>query len=346
MILYSNKKIEVKNMKNIEEKIEKAIALITEEEKLKKQVKVDKLFNSIYPFTTENIKGYLKDYQVKNERILTVGASGDHLLNLLLLGANTIDYFDVNPFTEVFIELKIAAVKALDEEEFIDYFSSSDWTRNNPCMHFKQYQKISPFLKEECRLFWDTLYLELGGEEIRFSKLFDRDEPSSRLLKEINLYLEKENYSKLKAILLKNQYHLHFYEKNLKDLKEVLNKKYKMIILSNIAKYLRFMYDTKNQELKEQAYYLRRFKQTIEGLFSYLEESGILFIAYLYDLNVNESSLYPIYNTKLRKRYFPKSVYQLQEFEGINQIKYRYQDEEKDAVLIYKKIAYNKKEIS
>ncbi len=322
----------------MEEKIEKAMALITEDEALGNRLKTYKRFNSIYPFTTENIKGYLQDYQVKNERILTVGASGDHILNLLLLGANHIDYFDVNPFTEVYIELKLAAVKALDEDEFIDYFSSSDWIRNNPYMHFKQYQKISPFLKEECRLFWDSLYLEFSGEEIRFSKLFDRDEPSSRILNEINVYLEKENYYKLKDILLKNQYQLHFYERNLKDLKYDLNKTYKMILLSNIAKYLNFMYDSKNQELKDEAYYLRKFKQTIEELLPYLEESGSLFLAYFYDSKIKESLLYPIYNTKLRNSYFPESTYQIKEFLGINQIKYGYQDEEKDAVLIYKKI--------
>lgn len=50
-------------------------------------------------------------------------------------------------------------------------------------------------------------------------------------------------------------------------------------------------------------------------------------------------------NTKLRNRYFPEVTYQMKEFEGVNQIKYGYQDEEKDAVLIYKKIQYNKKEI-
>ncbi len=43
-------------------------------------------------------------------------------------------------------------------------------------------------------------------------------------------------------------------------------------------------------------------------------------------------------NTKLRNRYFPEVTYQMKEFEGVNQIKYGYQDEEKDAVLIYKKI--------
>ncbi len=325
-------------MENMEEKIEKAMVLITEDEALGSRLKTYKRFNNIYPFTTENIKGYLKDCQVKNERILTVGASGDHILNLLLLGANNIDYFDVNPFTEMYIELKLAALKALDYDEFIDYFSSSDWARRYPYMHFKQYQKISPFLMEKNRLFWDSLYLEFSGEEIRFSKLFNKDEPPSRVLKEINGYLEKENYYKLKAILLKNQYQLHFYERNLKDLKYHLHKTYKMILLSNIAKYLHFMYNTKNQKLKDDAYYLRKFKQTIEELFPYLEESGTLFLAYFYDSKINKSVMYPIYNMELRNRYFPESTYQIKEFEGVNQIKYGYQVEENDAVLIYKKI--------
>ena len=58
-------------------------------------------FYKIYPFTTENLNAYLTKYDFTNKRVLTVGSSGDQILNTFLMGAKDITVFDINPFTSI-----------------------------------------------------------------------------------------------------------------------------------------------------------------------------------------------------------------------------------------------------
>ncbi len=327
-------------MKSIASKIEKAMVKIAEDEKYEKKLEVSQKFTRIYPFTTENIKGYLEQYDFTNQTVLTVGASGDHILNLILLGATKIDYFDINPFTEFYIELKLAAVKALEYEEFEEYFFYNNWAHfsTQKCMDIKLYQKISFYLPSHIRTFWDSLYLEFSGEEILYSKLFEANELPSDVIKEINPYLNRKQFYRLKEKLLQNKYKLHFYEGNLKDLPSKLKKKYHAIILSNVAKYLQNMYDKDIKKLyKTSSTYVKLFKNTIKQLLQYVQKEGIIFVAYLYDTErcKGKHILYPIYDIDLREKYFPYPEYQMEEFVGIEQLKYDYQ--ENDAVLVYKK---------
>ena len=56
-------------------------------------------FNSlskIYSFTTENISGYFEQLQFTNKDVLTVAASGDHIINSFYKGAKTAIGFDIN----------------------------------------------------------------------------------------------------------------------------------------------------------------------------------------------------------------------------------------------------------
>ena len=56
-------------------------------------------YSSIYTFTTENLGGYIKKLNLKNKKVLTVTASLDHMLNLVLNGVKEIDNFDINKNT-------------------------------------------------------------------------------------------------------------------------------------------------------------------------------------------------------------------------------------------------------
>lgn len=330
----------------LEEKIEKAVIKIIETEiengdfptnrSLLQKLKLTNQFTRIYPFTTENIKGYLEQYDLTDQKVLTVGASGDHILNLILLGATKIDYFDINPFTEFFVELKIAAVKALEYVEFLQYFCADDWDKID-CFNSRAYRKISPHLKGDTRTFWDSLYLEFTGRKIRFSNLFSRDESPSRILADINPYLEKEKYYQLKKQLLQNQYQLHFYEENLKDLPRKLKKSYDKILLSNIGKNLYYMYNG-DIELDSTEFYLKEFQNNIFKLSSHVVDGGIIFVVYLYHTkkdDVIENKYYIVYDTYAREKYFPTTQYQLVDFMGVGNFKYN--NQEKDSVLIYQK---------
>ncbi len=167
---------------------------------------VEDQFTSIYPFTTENIKGYLDLMDVSNKDILTVGASGDQTLNLLVKGAKDVDYFDTNPFTKMYFNLKWAAIKALDLEEYLEFFCI-DAFPNNPnisasAFNIDTYYKIVPYLDKVTHNFWDKLYLKQTGIAIRKSPLFSNDEESVLVLPKINDYLNKEEFENLKNILI------------------------------------------------------------------------------------------------------------------------------------------------
>lgn len=86
-------------------------------EKAKKQVSnpnYDETFNKIYPGTTENIKGYIDFFDLKNKSLLTVGSSSDQVLNACFNGCYDITLIDINPFTKEFFHLKKAAIERLD----------------------------------------------------------------------------------------------------------------------------------------------------------------------------------------------------------------------------------------
>ena len=74
--------------------------------------------DKIYPFTTENIKGYLGKLGPKDKTILTVGSSGDQAFNSLLLGAKEVTVFDVSYYAESFINDKIEMILKYPREEF------------------------------------------------------------------------------------------------------------------------------------------------------------------------------------------------------------------------------------
>lgn len=38
-------------------------------------------FQILYPFTTENISGYINNFDLSNKTLLTVGSSGDQIIN-------------------------------------------------------------------------------------------------------------------------------------------------------------------------------------------------------------------------------------------------------------------------
>ena len=87
-------------------------------------------FNKVYPFTTENIAGYM-DMDLTGKKIITVTGSGDHIINAILKGCNDITTFDINPLTKEFMELKLEKIKELSLEEYLEFFSNLDKDKYN-----------------------------------------------------------------------------------------------------------------------------------------------------------------------------------------------------------------------
>ena len=115
-------------------------------------------FNSlsqIYSFTTENIAGYFEYLDFTNKNILTVAASGDHIINAFYKGAKQVYGFDINYLAWYHFILKYTAIKVLSYEEFMQMFVSDNLD------NLSIYAKLRKYLPDEVKYFFDKL-ISLG----------------------------------------------------------------------------------------------------------------------------------------------------------------------------------------
>ena len=221
-------------------------------------------FNSIYPFTSENIAGYMKDLDLTGKKVITVTGSTDHILNAILLGATEITTFDINPLTKPYMDLKISALKNLSYEDFIKLLLFE----SNMNLDYSIISSLD--MSNESKMFWleQLSKFNNSGIELRNSSLFNTKyfNPNSKLWQ--NLYLEKSRYNLLKQQL--KDVNISFINTSLKDLK--IDEHFDYMFLSNISDYLSLMYSC--DTLKKYRDLLIKFQKRID----------IIYFAYLYDI--------------------------------------------------------------
>ena len=221
-------------------------------------------FNSIYPFTSENIAGYMKDLDLTGKKVVTVTGSTDHILNAILLGATEITTFDINPLTKPYMDLKISALKNLSYEDFIKLLLFE----SNINLDYSIISSLD--MSDESKMFWleQLSKFDNNGIELRNSSLFNTKyfNPNSKLWQ--NLYLEKNKYNLLKQQL--KDVNITFINTSLKDLKFDGNFDY--MFLSNISDYLSLMY---NSDV------LRKYRDL---LYEFQKRVDTIYFAYLYDI--------------------------------------------------------------
>ena len=61
-------------------------------------------------------------FDLKDKSLLTVGSSGDQVINASLKNCKDITVLDINPFTKYYFNLKKAAILTLKYEEFCKFF--------------------------------------------------------------------------------------------------------------------------------------------------------------------------------------------------------------------------------
>ena len=262
---------------------------IQKADKLIKFNDYDNEFDKIYPFTTENISGYINKFALKNKSLLTLGSSGDQAINAYLKGAKDITLLDINPFTRYYYFLKVAAINTISKNEFYDFFKyyghPTTFKSNESAFNIETYQK----LKSELRrldyisyLFWDDLFYEHEPLEIR-KQLFKDDEDRTDVDSHFNLYLSSDDiYNNMKYILCKNV--PTFVNEDINSLKH--NKKYDNIWLSNVAR----IYDS-----------IDGIYEMTKTMYDLLDDEGKMLIAYLFDYRKNEKyqkDWYVIYDLK------------------------------------------------
>lgn len=282
-------------------------------------------FNLIYPFTTENINGYIDKFDLKGKSLMTIGSSGDQALNAILKGCKDITIIDINSYAKFYYYLKMVGILHLNYNEFSEFFCYHRYykeLRNNKKIFdleiFNKIKSVLRILDYESFLFFDELFQNFSTEDIR-GNIFSCDEMNYKDLKLINTYLINEgNYYQLRKEI-KNVC-IEFINSDIEEVK--LNRIFDNIWLSNLGQY----YDD-----------LRSFKYLIDKLLSYLNKEGKMLIAYLFVTNERyEKSFAPIYNLEVFMKLFEGYNAKQIEIESTRGIEYN-APKMRDSVFIYKK---------
>ena len=194
----------------------------------------DKMFHStscIYIKSNELINGYQK-YLVNREKILSVIASGDQILNCILGGSKVIDAFDISVFPKYFLKLKMAALQGLSREEYISFFYGTI----RPDEKFDDlYQGIRIFLEGDALSFWDSLFDFYDWYDIYHSTLFSTEPVITSHVISQNAYLEEDNYRVLSKMV--RDVDVHTVEGDILDIYSRFSDSYDLVYLSNIIYY-------------------------------------------------------------------------------------------------------------
>ena len=173
----------------------------------------------IYPNTNEDLNALFKNFTVKDKDVFSVLGSSDQVLSCFYLGAKSVDSFDVNKLTIYYYYLRKWLITYLREE-----YIKEEYFKNGKYL-IELIVGINPISEDEnkAKLFWlnylarreridKELFLHTHNN---YKNVFDNDlENLSHKIKDLRFY----NYDFSKKI--------------------VLNKKYDVIILSNILECL------------------------------------------------------------------------------------------------------------
>ena len=284
-------------------------------------------FSRIYSFTTENISGYIDYFDFNNKSLLTVGSSGDQILNAFYNGARDITLFDINKYAKYYIYLKIAAILSLTYKEFELFFFKyviSPFDENKYIFSNEIFKKIKDNLRlfdYESYLFFDELFSLYEPIKIR-DRLFDDDENRKKVIKGYNKYLkDEEAYNKLKKIIKKISFkyiHGNIFEDN-------INCKFDNIFLSNLCTITS----------------LEQLKKLLEKLDkNNLNSEGSILLGYLWDMSFDsqyyQDNWQAIYKMPIAKEYLKEYITEFRDIPGWRDILWE-EDNKRDLVLIYRK---------
>lgn len=243
--------------------------------------------SQIYSFTTENIAGYFDYLQFENKNVLTVAASGDHIINAFYKDAKTVIGFDINYLALIFTELKLVALQQLEYEEFLQFFminQRNNLEKNKGVLNYTIYKtKLKNHLSENAEKNWNILYQNFNnnGYELRNSYIFNNKYDSNNVKINSNLYLKSElayNIAKEKIkdkeIILINSNYRDINCYHLPNLENC-----DIIIMSNISDYIKNLYNMNSNYLEE---YIK------DIMYKFKKKNNKIVCAYLYDIQNSE----------------------------------------------------------
>ena len=246
-------------------------------------------FDKIYPFATENVKDYFEKMDLEGKDILVVGSSCDQIFNAQLHNPKSITHFDINPNCSKYYKLKKASILSfINRKQLLNFLYTDKLNKND-------YEKVKQILMEQSQdgfEFWNNL-LEKYGYENASKLVFSKDELDLKTIIKSNNYLENDqNYTKLREILKKDN--VNFITGDIFNPKELENKKFDVIILSNILQYLDYFSNGNN------VYDV--LKNCFDNLKVHLNKNGVMKLLYLYSFKQDDlyQTTHPIATYNLR----------------------------------------------
>lgn len=220
-------------------------------------------FDEIFFKTNENLHEY-EINKLENKKILTVTASLDQALYTVLKGAKDITCFDINCFTKLYANLKMAMIKAFNYDDFIYLLLRFKNEKNifSKCI----VSSVEKYLSKDEIDFWLSYdkyrNIEHDNDHIYINKsLFIYDDDNL----EYTPYNSLENYNKLKDQI--NDVRIKYLDCGISNIKKHINDdKFDAILLSNIMSYIQD-YDV--------------FKSILNEIVNILEKDGKV---YLFDV--------------------------------------------------------------
>lgn len=233
----------------------------------------------IYRKTNEKINQY-QSYLQNREKVASVIASGNQILNSVYEGSKQITAFDISSFPEYYFKLQVAALEVFSREEFCNFLYEDSF----PDEHKDDmYSMLGSVLDTNTKRFWDGLFQFFDWSDICHSTLFSSDAIFLEQVIEQNKYLQSDlDYARLQRNLGETTF--DFYTEDICSLVKKLPKEYDFINLSSIVYYKTFS----------------EYQQLIEEL--PLKEQGQA-LTYLYDVTQGRKML-PISNCSFET--FPK----------------------------------------
>lgn len=246
-------KKEMFEIEDIDEKIDDYL----EEEKLRKSANNPKLNNlfdrpsvfdygtrdRVFTFTNEMLNLYMPAYSFEGKKILANLGGGDFALNSYLLGAKSVDTFDINEYSYYFYELKKALIKYYSYNDFLSIIENpqkvyDDFNKYKYLLNLDTSQIIGKAFEKysDCLIgFAKKLFLpaQFNAAEKDFSK---EDLKNLRMTAQFrNFYLANErNYNQVRNQLINGiDYQSQFLLGDVTKLQ--FNDKYDIIYLSNIG---------------------------------------------------------------------------------------------------------------
>lgn len=268
-----------------------------------KNVDVNNFSNlsQIYSFTTENIAGYFEQINLIDKDILTVSASGDHIINSFYKGAKNVIGFDINYLALIYTELKLIAVQNLEYKEFLEFFminKENDIEKNRKVLDYGIYKnKIRKSLSSNTAKYWDYIYKDFNnnGYELRNSYIFNNKYDNNTLKLNSNLYLKSEFDYNMTRKQMKDK-EVTLIHSSYKELGLHIIKKCDIVMMSNISDYIKGIYNTESD-------YVEKYIKDIMNNFK--NENNKIVCAYLYDIE-NTKYRTEIDNPTIRKNIFNK----------------------------------------